>query len=545
MRLIASWLFPVLLLLLGLALYMPGIGRLDLWDLQEMRLAEAAREMLATGEYYRLQVNFKPTWDLGPLAVWWHALGIQAFGLNEVAIRFPNACMACLALLSVFFVGRRLHEGDFGFIWALLAFCPLGVYALMRTGLAEPAYGFFTFLAVSGLAFSSDKRLRGGAPGLAAMAGFFLGLAVLADGVVALLVVGLLVLFVWLLNGGRPLFAGSDVVILVLATSLTTILWFGYEWAANGPEFLQGLFNGPTFRLGTDEPGRTPLLPTRLLLLGLGLFPTAWLAVGPLIRYREKDPADFRKWMMVLVWILLAQLVLFPNMSLSVVATVAYPLGYLATLFIVQPVRRTAFGGRGLWASVMSVMFLLGLSSFLLPVLLAAQTPWLWKRLATGGYLPGEPWSGYEGLAGWVLLLAAVPVFRFGRAQQPIQATLVTALALLLFGGLSYPFLGRGIQQMVQGPYPRLFAQTAGHHGYAAAITFKSYAPLFYGQRKPGLPCNGMADSCFLKRLVAQPVYKVVPAWSFGSGKHLAGFEEIDRAGPYVLFKRFEPYGNQ
>lgn len=544
MRLIAGWLFPILLLLLGLVLFLPGLGTLDLWDLQEMRIAEAAREMLATEEYYKLQINFRPTWDLGPLAVWWQALGMQSLGIGEEGARLPNALLGCLALLSIFVIGRRLHEADFGFIWALLTFSPLAIFLLFRTGLAEPAYGFFLFLTVACTAFASEQRLRGGSSAQSALAGLFLGLAVLSDGISALVFMGILLIVVWLLNGARPLLVGADVVVLALAALMTTMLWFGYEWAANGPEFLDGLFNSPNWHLGNDDPGRTPLLPGRIALLLLGLFPTGWLAVGPLIRYREKDPADFRRWMVVLTWVSLVVTLVFPNMALLGIASAAYPLGYLATLYVGQPIRRVLTSGSGLWAGMMAVLFLMGIAAVFVPVLLAAKSVWLWSRLSSHGYLPAERWVGTEGLAGLILLAICVPVFRLGREQKFAPAVLVASLGLMAFAALGYPFLGKGAQQMVQGTYPSLFAKTAKAQGYAASVTFKSYAPLFYGARKPGLPCNGRPDSCFLKRPVPRPVYKVVPVWAFGSGRHLAGFEEVDRAGAYVLFKRFDKHVN-
>ena len=540
MRLIAGWLFPIVLLALGAGLFLPGMEMLDLWDLQEMRLAEAAREMLATGDFYKLQVNFRPTWDLGPLAVWWQAMGMQVFGIGETGVRMPNALLGILALMSVYLIGRRLHGGEFGFTWALLAFCPLVIHALFRTGLAEPAYGFFLFLTVACLAHSSERRLRGGAPGLAALAGFFLGLAVLADGISALALISILLIFVFMLNGARSLLAGSDIVVLALAMSMTTMLWFGYEWAANGPAFLDGLVGGSPWHPGNDDAARTPLLAARLAMLFFGLFPTIWLAIGPLTKYREKDPADFRRWMVVLFWISAGVTLVIPNMALLGLACAAYPLGYLATLYVGQPVRRMVVAGGGIWAAIMAAMFLVGVLAVFVPILLAAEGPWLWQHIANRGYLPGHPWIGTEGLAGIILIVGSIPAFRLGKAQKHAPATLVAALSLMLFAMTSYPFLAGGAQQMVQGPYPALFAKTAQAKGYAAAITFKSYAPLFYGRRTPGLACNGRPDSCFLRRPVPHPVYKVVPTWVFGSGRHLAGYEEVDRAGAYVLFKRFD-----
>jgi hypothetical protein len=522
-----------------LALFLPGIAVLDLWDLSEMRLAEAAREMIITEEFYKLQVNFKPNWDMGPLPVWWQALGMQYFGINEIGVRLPNALLACLAMLSVFLIGRILHGSEFGFIWSLLAFCPIGIHALLRTGMVEPVYGFFLFVTIACVAFAADKKQRGGSSLEAALAGLFLGLAVLADGISALALLGVLFLVVWISNGGRPLMVASDVVILALAVGMTTMLWFGYEWAVNGPAFLEGFLQAPNWRIGEDATGRTPTLVGRVAILLFGLFPTSWIAVPTLLRYREKDPADFRMWMLILFWLCLFVLLLLPDMALMAMSTAVYPLGYLATLHLSQPVRRIVQRVPGLWTGMASVFFIVGVSSLFFPMLMASKAPWLVDKLRNHGYIPVNHWSGYEGLAGLILIIIVIPVFRLGKAHKHTPASLVVTLGMMAYFALSYPFLGKGIQDLTQGGYPRLFAKASPGKGYAAAITFTSYAPLFYGQRSVNMLCNSLPDSCFLLQRVPVPVYKVVPVWSFGSGKHLAGFEEVDRAGAYVLFRKF------
>ena len=45
-----SWADRALLLLIGLALFLPGIGSRDLWNPDEPRYAQVAREMLDSGE---------------------------------------------------------------------------------------------------------------------------------------------------------------------------------------------------------------------------------------------------------------------------------------------------------------------------------------------------------------------------------------------------------------------------------------------------------------------------------------------------------------
>jgi len=539
MRLLGSWIFPILLLVLGIGLFFPGLGLWDLWDLKEMRVAEAAREMIATQEFYKLQVGYKPVWDLSPLEVWWQALSMQAFGQYSLGTQLPNAIMGVVALLSVFLVGNRLHGADFGVSWALLSFCPFGVLLLFRTGLPEPVQGLFLFGSVASLAFSAQKRAQGGASLQATMAGLLLGLAVLADGFGAVLFMFLLLIAVWVLNGGRPLLAGADWVLFLLSLGLTSLLWFGYEWAVNGPDFLAGFMALPFWGIGVDDSLWRPNWLGKAALLFFGLFPTLWLAIPTLSGYREKDPADFRRWMIVFLILAAIQLLFLPGATLGGIALAAYPAGYLAALFIGQPVRKVFGKVRGLWTLIATTLLLIGVTCIFLPIWISSRAPWLTETLTKAGYESSLVWTGFEGLSAIVLFIILIPVFRLGKKQQHTPASLILALGYMIFFIASYPFLGRNLQDLVQGGYPHLFARTSIKPSYAAAITFKTYAPLFYGRRPPAMLCNGQPDSCFLKHRVPVEVYKVVPTWSYGSGRHLAGYEEIDHAGPYVLFRKF------
>jgi glucan phosphoethanolaminetransferase (alkaline phosphatase superfamily) len=243
--------------------------------------------------------------------------------------------------------------------------------------------------------------------------------------------------------------------------------------------------------------------------------------------------------MVVFLALALVELVVLPGMALGGVAKAAFPVGYLAALFVTQPVRKFAGRVRGLWTGIATVLLVVGVFAAIFPVWISSRAQWLTEELAQYGYSPSLPWSGAEGLPTIILFLILIPVYRLGKSHKYAAAAMILAVGWMAFFITSYPFLGRNVQDLVQGGYPRLFARTSTAPSYAAAITFKTYAPLFYGRRPAAMMCNSQPDSCFLQHRMPVPVFKVVPTWAYGSGKHLAGFEEIDHAGPYVLFKKF------
>src|SRR4030042_1849068 len=77
--------------LVSLALFVPFIGGVHLFDWDEINFAESAREMIVTGDYLTVRIDFLPFWEKPPLFIWMQVLSMKLFGINEFAARFPNA----------------------------------------------------------------------------------------------------------------------------------------------------------------------------------------------------------------------------------------------------------------------------------------------------------------------------------------------------------------------------------------------------------------------------------------------------------------------
>ncbi len=73
------------ILLLGAVLFLPGLGIVHLFDWDEINFAESAREMIVTGDYLTVQINFEPFWEKPPLFIWMQVLSMKIFGINEFA----------------------------------------------------------------------------------------------------------------------------------------------------------------------------------------------------------------------------------------------------------------------------------------------------------------------------------------------------------------------------------------------------------------------------------------------------------------------------
>src|SRR4051812_46258706 len=107
--------FYILILLLSSAFfYIPFLGKVHLFDWDEINFAESAREMIVTGDYSRVMINFQPFWEKPPLFFWLQSMSMHAFGINEFAARFPNAIFGIVSLLTLYLIGKKVVDERFG-----------------------------------------------------------------------------------------------------------------------------------------------------------------------------------------------------------------------------------------------------------------------------------------------------------------------------------------------------------------------------------------------------------------------------------------------
>lgn len=105
-----------IILVTGL-LFIPFLGNVHLFDWDEINFAEAAREMIKSGNYLTVQIDFQPFWEKPPLFIWMQVLSMKIFGINEFAARFPNAVCGIVTSLAIFKIGKRLKDENSGIIW--------------------------------------------------------------------------------------------------------------------------------------------------------------------------------------------------------------------------------------------------------------------------------------------------------------------------------------------------------------------------------------------------------------------------------------------
>ncbi len=164
---------------LAAILYLPALGRPALWEPDEGRYAEIAREMVLAHDYVTPHDNWVRYFEKPPLVYWAEALSIKLLGPNELAVRLPAALSSVAEVAVTAALGEAMFGAAVGLAAAMvLALSPL-VFGFARFATLDPALALFVTAALG--AFWAAAR----APGFDSAAGrrwFLLSAALAAAG---------------------------------------------------------------------------------------------------------------------------------------------------------------------------------------------------------------------------------------------------------------------------------------------------------------------------------------------------------------------------
>lgn len=110
-----------LLLAMGAVILFINAGGWDLWNPDEPRYAQVAREMMQTGDYLVPHINSEIYPDKPPLFFWLIALASQPFGdVTAASARIPSAIAALWVVLLTYLWGRKLYNPTVGVLAGLI-----------------------------------------------------------------------------------------------------------------------------------------------------------------------------------------------------------------------------------------------------------------------------------------------------------------------------------------------------------------------------------------------------------------------------------------
>ncbi len=226
----------LILAVLGGLLFLPGLGRRDLWNPDEARYAEVAREMWLLGYWAVPHLNGEVYSQKPPLFFWAiAACGWATGGLDETAARLPSALAAIGALLLVYRIGERLFGRRAGWLAA-------AAFATCFKVLWQGRFGQIDMMLTALVALGMWFWVRGYTeerPRLYLLFFVFAGLATLAKGPVGLLPPLLSILAFLAITRNRQELGRLRIGLGLLLWAAVVLAWLVPAGFSGGREYLE------------------------------------------------------------------------------------------------------------------------------------------------------------------------------------------------------------------------------------------------------------------------------------------------------------------
>ncbi|HEY2990591.1 MAG TPA: glycosyltransferase family 39 protein [Candidatus Binatia bacterium] len=149
----------VLLCLLCLFALFDNLGGAALFDPDEGRNAEIAREILITGDWVTPYYDFLPRLEKPIFFYALTALAYKGFGVSEASARLPAAVFALATLLLTYFFARR--RGEWAALWSgLVLLTGIEVVVFSRIVILDMTLAFFITLTLVAFYSASAESAR-------------------------------------------------------------------------------------------------------------------------------------------------------------------------------------------------------------------------------------------------------------------------------------------------------------------------------------------------------------------------------------------------
>jgi 4-amino-4-deoxy-L-arabinose transferase-like glycosyltransferase len=145
-----------------------GLGTLGLTDRDEGSNAEAAREMVESGDWMTPTLNGEPRFAKPAFVYWLMSLSYLLFGVSEWTARLPSAVFGIALILLQYWFLARVRGPEHGLLGAAMLLLNAEIVAISHLALTDSVLIFFTTLSVFGFwlgLHGSTRPALSGSPG--------------------------------------------------------------------------------------------------------------------------------------------------------------------------------------------------------------------------------------------------------------------------------------------------------------------------------------------------------------------------------------------
>jgi 4-amino-4-deoxy-L-arabinose transferase-like glycosyltransferase len=543
----------LLLAVIAALFFIPFLGRVHLFDWDEINFAECSREMLKLDDYTRIYVNFKPFWEKPPMFFWMQSMSMKIFGVNEFAARFPNAICGIVTLIVLYICGTRLYDKKLGILWALAFGGSLFPNMYFKSGIIDPWFNLFTFLSLYFFILYHWKRngydkkdIEKKPVYYAVWAGIFMGLAILTKGQVALMVFLMVLGVYFIYNKFRIFFNWWHALLFLIVASLVTLTWYGYETAKNGPWFITEFLKYQYRLFTTHDAGQEGFWGYHYVVLLIGCFPASLFAIPAFFkaRYSSRFDKDFKIWMLLLFWVVTILFTIVQSRIIHYSSLAWFPVTFLAAYSFYKWDRKEMDYKK--YVGVLTTILGGIIAAVLLAVTLIALNikkliPYVHDTFAQANMAADVHWSGWEGIVGILLVITIIVGIRQlnKHAFMKAAATYFVGTGLVIF--LAAAIIVPKVEKYSQAAAIEFFEQRQGEDCYVTTLGYWSYGHFFYTHKEKPVNQNSYDEAWLLTGDIDKPVYFVTKVDRVDQYKQYDSLKELYRKNGFVFLKREVP----
>jgi 4-amino-4-deoxy-L-arabinose transferase-like glycosyltransferase len=491
---------PLFIFAGALLLFIPFLGSVHLFDWDEINFAECAREMIVTGDYNTVQIDFAPFWEKPPLFIWMQVFCMKVFGVNEFAARLPNAIGGAITLATLFVLGSRISGKKFAWYWVLFYAGSLLPQFYFHSGVIDPWFNFFILLAIYHFIIYTNDFIPGATQRTwdkrIVLSAFFLSLAVLTKGPAAILIFGLCFAVARALKR-KPLMTWTHFGIYALVTALPAGAWF-LSLALQGKANVILDFIEYQIRLfSTEDAGHGHNFFYHWLVLLFGCFPVSAFALQGIWKNGNVIPFEQHtlRWMRILFWVVLILFSIVKTKIIHYSSLCYFPLTFLGAHAAMQLETGSFTPKRWIGSVLLITGAVISLALFIVPYF-DSIVPWMSKRgwikdpFAEASFMAGSNWQGWEWIIGVLLLALTIYALLLYRKAQSRRAVYAVTTGSMVLIALACIIIVPRVEDYTQRAAIRFWESKVNENCYVETLGYKSYAHFFYAQTQP-MPAEG------------------------------------------------------
>jgi hypothetical protein len=520
---------------------MPGLGRLHLFDWDEINFAEIAREMLITGNYAQVQVDFAPFYEKPPFFFWLQVLSMKLWGVNEFAARFPNAVVGIITIYSIYKIGGRIKNSRLGILWAFMYLSAILPHFYFKTGIIDPVFNYFIFVGIYSLVRLASAGDTERVTSWALLGGLSIGLAILTKGPVGILLPVLTGCIYWICNKCQVMLRLKNLFIWLISAVLPPLSWLGYETYLHGPDFIQAFLRYQVELFNQPVAGHGQGWYYHFLVVLVGCFPASVLALESLFKKNRLYQDPFRSVMQILFWVVMGLFSLVTTKIIHYSSMVYFPVTFLAAEYLysldtgIKQVQKRVLISLGCMASLLTGLFVA------VPLLGILKDFWCYQ--VTDDFTKAMiampvPWGLQDCLVGIIYGTCNIIAYWLFRKKEIVLFGLVSSLATMVLLSVGARLIVPKIEAHIQKPAIEFYKELVGQDVYITTVGFKSYAPYFYARQPYARPCQRKERNWLLRGNIDKPAYFVVKSTDKGLLEGYAEVKLIKTEGGFSFYSR-------